>query len=63
MTTVELSNKAYYAGRNSIGDEGEVWYGLVDCPEFAAPELAAEFKSGVNSIKSELRLNADPEWN
>ena len=50
--------QAWYDGRNSIGDEGEVWY---SCPH-TDPALVEEFKKGVRSIKAELRLNADTEW-
>jgi hypothetical protein len=53
---------AYYMGRNSIGDCGEVWFKLSDCPELNTPELVEEFKRGVRHIRSEIRLNNDTEW-
>lgn len=58
----EAEVKAYYMGRNSIGDGGEVWYKMEECPEINTPELQAEFKRGIRNIKAELRLNADTEW-
>jgi hypothetical protein len=49
---------AYYAGRNSIDDDGRE-YG--QC-EFTDAALVASYKRGQRSIRSELRLNADTEW-
>lgn len=59
MTTAD---QAYYMGRNSIGDEGEVWFKMSDCPEINTPELIENFKRGVRSIRGEIRLNNDTEW-
>lgn len=50
--------KAYYRGRNSIDDDGHAWF---DCP-FADPDLITEFKRGQRHMRSEVRLNADTEW-
>ncbi len=52
----------YYLGRNSIGDEGEVWYTMADCPELVTEKDKDDFRAGVRHIKGELRLNADTEW-
>lgn len=49
---------AYYAGRNSIDDDGSE-YGKCG---FTDPALVASYKRGQRSIRSELRLNADTEW-
>ena len=59
MTT---ATEAYYMGRNSIGDEGEVWFKMSECPEINTPELVENFKRGIRSIRAEIRLNADTEW-
>lgn len=56
------STKAYYMGRSSIGDDGEMWFKADDCPELDSVELRESFKRGVRDIKGELRLNADTEW-
>jgi hypothetical protein len=52
-TTVD----AYYLGRNSIGDQNEVWYRMGDCPEVHTAELIEAFQRGVHSVKAENRLN------
>ena len=46
----------------AIGDEGEVWYKLSDCPELNTEELRENFRRGVRSIRSEIRLSNDTEW-
>jgi hypothetical protein len=58
----EMVRKAYGAGRNSIGDNGEVYYNLSDCPEFDNSELRGEFAAGIRSIRGEIRLNACTDW-
>lgn len=59
MTT---QTEAYYMGRQSIGDEGEVWFKMTECPEINTPDLVESFKRGVRHIRSEIRLSADTEW-
>jgi hypothetical protein len=54
---LSLATIAYTQGRNSVDDAGKVW----GC-EFTSPELVAEWKAGVRSMKSEIRLNNDTEW-
>jgi hypothetical protein len=61
MTQID-STKAYYLGRNSIGDEGEVWYRMDECPEVNTNELRESFKRGVRHVRSEIRLDNDTEW-
>lgn len=53
---------AYYLGRNSIGDCGEVWYKMDKCPEVNTEALKASFKRGVRHVKSEINLSNDTEW-
>lgn len=62
-TTTQIdTTAAYYMGRNSIGDEGEVWFKMSECPEINSDELRESFKRGVRHVRSENRLNADTEW-
>lgn len=49
---------AYYNGRSSIGDCGEVYW---KCG-FTDPALIEAFNRGVRHIRSEIRLSADTEW-
>lgn len=53
---------AYYMGLNSIGDEGEVWYKMSQCPEINTDELRDAYRRGARDVQSENRLNADTEW-
>lgn len=63
MSTVEITEaRAYHMGRNSIGDDGEVFSVASDHPELSTDALIKSFKQGVRDIKSELRLNDDFEW-
>jgi hypothetical protein len=54
--------KAYYSGRNSIGDDGEVYFTLAERHEYYTDAARKAFKDGVRDIRGELRLNADTEW-
>lgn len=54
---LSIGTIAYYDGRNSVEDNGKVW----PC-EFTEAALIADWKRGVRSMKAELRLNADTEW-
>jgi hypothetical protein len=56
------SNQAYYMGRNSVSDNGKLYYKMAECSEINTPELVKNFKEGVRDIKGELKLNADTEW-
>lgn len=53
---------SYYLGRNSIGDAGEVYYTLADCPEVASEAERVSFRQGVRDVRGENFLNADTEW-
>lgn len=55
---MDAKTEAYYDGRNSVDDDGVVRGKCV----FTDPALIAAWKSGVRSIRAELRLNADTEW-
>ena len=57
-----LELKAYYSGRNSIGDDGEVYYTVNDRAEYNTAASRKSFNDGVRDIRGELRLNADTEW-
>jgi hypothetical protein len=66
MTDITLErltelNKAYYAGRNSIDDDGSFYLGYSICP-YKDPELASNWKRGVRDICAELNLSNCTEW-
>lgn len=56
------SNQAYYAGRNSIDDNGKAFFGISSCPELSTEELKNSFRQGQRDMRGELRLSADTEW-
>jgi hypothetical protein len=62
MTTLtpekEAEVNAYYAGRNSIDDDGRCMH---TCSE-TKQNLIEAWRRGVRNVRSELRLNADTEW-
>lgn len=56
--TQKVEIDAYWAGRNAIDDDGSLIY---ECP-LTSQNLIDAWRRGVRDIRSELRLNADTEW-
>jgi len=56
------SVEAYYAGRNSIDDNGRELYGTSGYPGLNTQALKASFSEGQRDVRVELRLSADTEW-
>lgn len=54
---LSLGTIAYTQGRNSVDDSGKVW----GC-EFTDPKLIEEWRAGVRSMRAEIRLNNDTDW-
>jgi hypothetical protein len=54
---LSLETIAYYDGRSCVEDNGKVW----EC-EFTLPVLVKGWKDGVRSMKAEIRLDRDTEW-